>query len=301
MLSGEYIKQISAEVGFDLCGITRCRHLDGNEAYFRRWLEEGYSAGMDYLGRNLDKRFDVARLVEGAATVAVCAVSYKNRVSEGYPAGSRAKIASYACTHDYHAVIKDMLRRMMTRLKADNPSLSGRAFVDSAPLLEKQLAADAGLGWIGRQSLLVTPQYGTFVLLGELVLDDECDAYDTPLVHEGCGGCRRCVEACPAGALLPEHSVNALRCISCATVENAADGAPLHGWIFGCDECQSCCPYNRRAPYGTCSGLQPQFDPRSLDEDYWLGLDEKSFRERFGSTPLMRSGLENIKRNILKR
>ena len=301
MLSGEYIKASAVAAGFDLCGVTRSRFFGDNERYFRRWLDGGFSAGMDYLHRNLDKRFDPSALVDGAAAVVVCAVNCKNSISDGYAEGSRTKIASYACAQDYHKVIKKMLRRLFSMLAGRYPELSGRAFVDSAPLLEKQLAVDAGLGWIGRQSLLVTPQYGTYVLLGELVLTDECDRYDSALEGCGCGECRRCIEACPAGALLPDHSVDASRCISCATVENAAgDTAGLHGWIFGCDECAACCPRNRCTPYGSCDGLQPLFDPRGLSSDYWLSLDSETFRERFGATPLMRSGLDNIRRNVLK-
>ena len=301
MLSGEYIKTSAVSAGFDLCGVARCRRFDDNEMYFRRWLEAGYSAGLGYLGRNMEKRFDPSALVDGAVSVVVCAVNYKNTVSDGYDDGANAKIASYACTNDYHNIIKGMLHRLFASLLGRYPSLKGRAFVDSAPLLEKQLAVDAGLGWIGRQSLLVTPAFGTFVLLGELVLADEVDCYDAPLEGAGCGECRRCTEACPAGALLPDHSVNASRCISCATVENGAgEDAPLYGWIFGCDECQNCCPYNRRAPYGRCSELQPLFDPRMITAKEWVSLDDETFSRRFGTTPLTRAGLESIKRNLLK-
>lgn len=125
------------------------------------------------------------------------AVSYKNRIGEGYPPGHRTKIASYACTADYHTTIKGMLNGMLEHLKAADPGLGGRAFVDTAPLLEKQLAVEAGLGWIGRQSLLVTPRHGTYVLLGELLLTDEADAYDAPFEGSRCGRCRNCIESCP--------------------------------------------------------------------------------------------------------
>ena len=213
MLDRSFIRQSAAAAGFDLCGVAPCRHLVRNEQFFRRWLGDGRHASLGYLERNLDKRFDVRRLVEGAQTVVVCAVGYKNGLSDGYPDDFRAKIASYALTADYHATIKGMLGDLFGRLRAAEPALAGRAFVDSAPLVEKQLAVEAGLGWIGRQSLLVTPRFGSFVLLGELVLDAACDRYDEPLAGVGCGSCRRCVEACPTGAVCNDRAIDARRCI----------------------------------------------------------------------------------------
>ena len=181
MISGQYIKKLAENAGFDLCGITPCKHLAENESYFREWLAKGYGSSLEYLERNLDKRFDVRHLVEGAQTVVVCAVSYKNPLGEGYPPGCRTKIASYARSRDYHPVLKRMLGTMLEALRRQYPGLTGRTFVDTAPLLEKQLAVEAGLGWIGRQSLLLTPQYGSYVLLGELVLTLPSDQYDAPL------------------------------------------------------------------------------------------------------------------------
>ena len=180
MIDHLYIKRLAAGAGFDLCGIAPCRHLAENETLFRAWLARGRQSSLGYLERNVDKRFDARRLVEGARTAVVCAVSYKNRVGEGYPPGHRTKVASYACAADYHATLRTMLGGMLDALRAAHPGLGGRAFVDTAPLAEKQLAVEAGLGWIGRQSLLVTPQYGSYVVLGELILTEETDRYDAP-------------------------------------------------------------------------------------------------------------------------
>ena len=298
MLDHRNIKRLAAGEGFDLCGIAPCRHLAENEARFREWLAAGYQSSLDYLERNADKRFDPRRLVERARTAVVCAVAYKNRASEGYPPGCRTRIASYACAADYHKTIRDRLRRMLAALKAAHPALEGRAFVDTAPLCEKQLAVEAGLGWIGRQSLLVTPQYGSFVLLGELILTDEADAYDAPFEGEGCGRCRRCLESCPTGALVRSRMLDTGRCIACHTIEKEpGTEVDLHGWIFGCDACQSCCPHNLRAPLHR----NPAFDPLFMDEAAWLALDEARFGELFGRTPLTRSGLRRIQRNIRRK
>lgn len=299
MLDQRNIKRLAAQAGFDLCGVAPCRHLAANEARFRRWLGQGYQSSLAYLERHTEKRFDPARLIEGARTAVVCAVAYKNRTSDGYPATCRTKIASYACTTDYHTTIRNMLRGMLQALKAAYPGLEGRAFVDTAPLAEKQLAVEAGLGWIGRQSLLVTPQFGSFVLLGELLLNDETDAYDTPFEGSRCGSCRACIEHCPTGAILDERMIDTGRCIACHTIEREPDtGIDLDGWIFGCDACQSCCPYNRRAPQHRNPAFDTLFDPAELDAEAWRALDERQFTDCFGTTPLTRSGLERIRGNI---
>lgn len=300
MLSAEHIKKYAAEVGFSLCGIAPVRPLARNETLFRAWLGSGRHAGLAYLERHLEKRFDPSRLVEGALTVVVCAAAYKNPAGEGYPEQFAARIASYALFPDYHTTIRKMLRNMFGRLAADDPQLRGRVFVDTAPLLEKQWAVEAGLGWIGRQSLLVTPRYGSYVLLGELVLADVCDAYDAPFEGSRCGRCLNCVESCPTGALCGDRMIDARRCISCHTVECAcAVRPPLHGWIFGCDACANCCPYNRKAPMHTLPAFDPLFDPLTLTPEAWLAMDETEFERRFGTTPLVRSGLEAIRRNLL--
>ncbi len=302
MIDSRYIKDLAVQAGFDLCGVARSRHLADNEAAFRRWLAHGYDSSLGYLRNNLDKRFDTRRLVEGAQSVVVCAVGYKSAVSEGYARDCTTKVASYACNRDYHKSLKKMLQTMLRALRERYPSIEGRAFVDSAPLLEKQIAVEAGLGWIGRQSLLVTPEFGSFVLLGELVLCDEVDRYDSPYSGVGCGECRRCIDACPAGAIVAPMTIDTSRCISCHTIEAEPSAeVDLHGWIFGCDECQSCCPYNKKAAAHRCAAFDPVFDPRQLGADEWLGMSEAEFAERFGGTPLKRSGLERIKRNIPRR
>ena len=298
MLKTEHIKQLAREVGFNLCGVAQSVNLDGDKSFLEEWIGQGFASSLDYLKRSIDRRADVSTLVEGAKSVVVCAVAYKNRISDGYPAEHRTKVASYACTTDYHTTIKRMLFEMCSRLKESSPNFSARCFVDSAPIFEKRYAVEAGLGWIGRQSLLVTPEFGSFVLLGEIVLNEECDHYDRPLVSVGCGECRRCVDACPNGAVKERH-IDTSRCISCATIENRDEGAKcaLHGWIFGCDECQSVCPYNRKAPYATNTDFAPRFSPLEMGAEEWMALTEEEFSDRFAATPLERARRDNIRRN----
>ena len=230
----------------------------------------------------------------------VCAVSYKNPLGEGYPPGCRTKIASYARNRDYHPVLKGMLGTMLEALRRQYPGLAGRAVVDTAPLLEKQLAVEAGLGWIGRQSLLLTPQYGSYVLLGELVLTLPSDQYDAPFAGARCGRCRNCLDSCPTGAIVAPKVIDTNRCISCRTIEKEADSAlpDLDGWIFGCDRCQSCCPHNQKAPMHRSPHFDPLFDPLTISDREWLAMSEEEFLLRFGGTPLARSGLRRIQQNV---
>lgn len=298
MLNNGRIKQLAKEVGFDLCGVARCRQMGPDGTFLRKWIKQGYASSLDYMGRNIEKRTDAAKLMEGAKSVIVCALAYKNDISEGYPADCRTKIASYATMRDYHLTIKQMLRTLAERLKEEDPELSGRIFVDSAPLFEKRYAVEAGLGWIGRQSLLITPQFGSFVLLGEILLCGECDTYDAPYSGVGCGECRRCVEACPNGAILDYH-IDTRRCISRATIEREFDlQTECHGWIFGCDECQSICPYNLHAPKASNPHTTPLFDPRILSVQKWKEMSDEEFAERFGDTPLSRTSLDRVKKML---
>ena len=288
MLQNEHIKRLAREVGFDLCGVAQCSNFDQDRAFLEEWIERGYASSLDYMRRNIERRADASALVEGAKSVIVCAVAYKNSISEGYPAEHRAKVASYALTTDYHTTIKQMLFELSARLKEACPTLSGRCFVDSAPIFEKRYAVEAGLGWIGRQSLLVTPEHGTFVLLGEIVITEEVDSYDKPLASVGCGECRRCVEACPNGAI-KEHHIDTSRCISCATIESKeSSSCDLHGWIFGCDECQVVCPYNRKAPHYTNPRFAPRINPLPLTPEWWHNLSKEEFTEFTLGTPLER-------------
>lgn len=301
IIEAKHIKNIAINAGFDICGITMCQSFPTNRAAFDNWLKEGYDSSLHYMRNNIDMRFDVGQMVEGARSVVVCGVSYKSEISGGYSAADKCKIASYACNRDYHKTLKKMLKAMLRELQTTYPSLEARAFVDSAPILEKQYAVEAGLGWIGRQSLLVTPEYGTYVLLGELVLNAEVDEYDKPLERVGCGECRRCIDACPTRAIVKPMTIDTSRCISCHTIEAQPNSnINLNGWIFGCDECQNCCPYNKIAKPHNSTYFDPLFDPRTISSKMWLTMNEQEFCDKFGSTPLKRSGLERIILNIKK-
>lgn len=297
MLASAWIRETALELGFSVCGIARSRPLDERRTAYGEWLGAGMHDGLRYLERNVDKRFDPATLVDGAKSVIVCAVHYNNEAwrescaaeiaaadgffpISGMPRGNVAsfgKIASYALARDYHATIKEMLHALLARIRERYPDVCGRCFTDSAPVLEKSWAVEAGLGWIGKNTLLISPEYGSFLLLGELVVDAEADAYDAPYPRDGCGACRRCLDACPNAALVEPRRLDLRRCISHLTIERPSasfsspreplppDDPRLHGWRFGCDICQAVCPYNRHAPRVADARFFPLFDPSIPD------------------------------------
>ena len=300
MISQKIIIDTAKDVGFDLVGIVRAEHIREEYNYFNKWILEGNASSLDYLNRNIEKRFDASLLVEGSRSVIVCAISYLSPYSRGYAEECRTKVASYALARDYHIIIKEMLTTLAERLKEHYPTLQYRAFTDSAPLAEKSYAKRAGLGWIGRNSLLVTPTHGSMLHLGELVINEEVDTYNTPMEGVGCGECRRCIEACPNGAILENRTINTRRCISCRTIERETEGAAidLDGWIFGCDACQVVCPYNKRAPLHTNTKFDPLYDPTALDSAAWLKMSKEEFKAMAGTTAMTRAGLERIQKNI---
>ncbi len=299
MLNSSAIKNISSKIGFDLCGITVPRDFGNNRKHYEEWLALGYGEPLEYMQKYLDVRFDPSMLLDGCKSVIVCAVNYKNINSLGSHKEDTPNIASYAFSVDYHKTIRRMLKSLLREIQATDPSVNGRCCVDTAPLLEKQLAYEAGLGWIGRQSLLITPQFGSFVCLGVLLLDKEVDTYNKPIQGISCGTCHKCVDACPNGAINNNRTIDTRLCISCRTIEcEESNNTPLNGWIFGCDECQRCCPHNQSTPLYSNADFTPLFQP--LNSDKWLQMEEVEFTKMVGRTAIKRSGLERIKSNIKK-
>ncbi len=308
VIESKFIKTTALESGFDICGIAAVHPLDDSRARFESWLSAGNGGGLAYLERNIDKRFSPSLLLEGAASIIVCGVNCKNDTTTSDTfISDTPKIAAYACTTDYHITIKRMLQSIAGKLEERYGPIRFRAFTDSAPLHEKRWAIEAGLGWQGRNSLLINPHYGTFLLLGELLVDRTVDTYDTPFEGDGCAACHQCMEACPNAAILPGRNIDTRRCISRLTIEKSASDdssrdseTALHGWIFGCDACQLVCPWNRHTPLCTNPEFKQQFDPRSLTYDFWSRLGEEEFERLFASTPLSRCGLSNLKKNLPK-
>ena len=266
-LSTSFVKEAAIRVGFDACGIAVASPLTEEEWGYEEWLRRGYQADMAYMEQHRDMRSDPSLLVPGARSVIVLLSGYKpsqtmqDRVS-------RARIAQYAYGEDYHERIKRMLFQLIAAIRQRYPDFEAKPCVDTVPISDKQWARRAGLGWIGRNTLLVNPVLGSYCNIGELVTPSPADNYDTPIENR-CGDCRACVAACPNKALTHSHinelthsSINELthsiiplldanRCASYHTVENRAETLPsnirLSGYAFGCDICQLVCPYNQTA------------------------------------------------------
>jgi epoxyqueuosine reductase len=216
----------------------------------------------------------------------------------GYEADFDAKIASYARANDYHTVIKDVLHQVALSLGLSDRR-SYKVCVDSVPLAEKSLARLAGIGWQGRNSLIISPSLGSFIHLGELIVCEEVDSYSLAFEGDGCVGCKRCLLRCPTGAINPSGGINTTLCLSNRTVERAsAESFDTHGWIFGCDECQTVCPYNRKAPYFRNPKFAPLFNPVEMTPSEWNALSDEEFSDKFGTTPLERAGIERLKDNL---
>lgn len=302
MVSAEFIKNCASEEGFNLCGIARCRQMSDHKVFFDSWLSSGYHSGLLYMTRYRDIRFDPLELLGGTKSVVVCAVNYKNSSIFEQAESDNPKVASYALCTDYHITIKRMLHRMVDRLTERYPLLNARVCCDTAPIIEKAWAVEAGMGWIGRHSLLITPEYGSLVLLGEILIDTPVDTYDEPYKANHCGECRSCAEACPGGAIVADKVIDTHRCISRLTIEENApqqSDISLNGWIFGCDLCLRSCPYNRSTPLADNPDFTPLFDPCTLSREFWLSLDRPKFKQMFGKTPLCRRGLEEIQKILL--
>lgn len=297
-LSSHVIKAEALRLGFSACGIAPAGPVSEQRAGgLRRWLAEGRHAGMDYLARNVEKRFDPRLLFEGARTVVCVALNYfpgAVGVSDGYV------LARYAYGRDYHDVVRERLRALMAALGLQE-FVDGRPFCDTAPIDERYWAVRAGLGWQGRNCQLIIPGAGSYFVLGELLLRRPADVYDVP-VQPRCGTCRRCLDACPAGAL-GDDGLDARRCLSCLTIEHRGPlpdgaGARMGRCIYGCDRCAEVCPWNRFACPTTVTDFLPSGELSRMTAADWQALDEERYRRLFKGSAVKRAKFEGLVRNI---
>ncbi len=297
MLDSRFVKEEAFRLGFSDCRISRAEPLEEDARRLNAWLEAGMHGQMTYMSQNIEKRTDPRLLVNNAATVISTAVNYFPETKQ-HP--DLPQIAKYAYGKDYHIVIKDMLYRLLGKIKDRYENVSGRAFVDSAPVLEHAWAARCGLGWIGKHSLLIHPQYGSYVFLGELIINLEAEP--DPPTADRCGSCTRCMDACPTRAIVAPHVVDARRCISYLTIEHKGDfdsTIDLHNRLFGCDICQDVCPWNKKAQPTDIEYFRPNPDLMNKTANDWLQLTKEEFDAQTSESPLQRAGNETIKRNTL--
>jgi epoxyqueuosine reductase len=298
----ESIRREALDLGFARAGIAALAPLP-HLPFFRRWLERGLGGGMDYLARDPELRGHPARLLPGARSAVVVAASYASPTPEPAPEPGQLLVARYARGQDYHRVLRQRLERLARRIEVlCGRPLSRRALVDTGPLLERELAMAAGLGFIGHNTLLITPGAGSYLLLGTLLLDLPLQP-DAPVSAARCGSCRLCLRACPTGALLEPRLLDARRCISYLTIEHRdAIASPLRErldpWIFGCDACQVACPYNHRRAAARFPAL-PELGGGEgrLELTALLGLGSGAYRRLVRGRALSRASRPMLQRN----
>jgi epoxyqueuosine reductase len=294
----QLIKTEARRLGFMSCGISKAGFLEKEAPRLENWLNENMHGEMRYMENHFDKRLDPTKLVEGSKSVISLLLNYfphETQSQDSY------KISKYAYGTDYHFVIKDKLKRLLQFIQDEIGEIDGRAFVDSAPVLDKAWAAKSGLGWIGKNSNLLTKQVGSFYFIAELIVDLELE-YDSA-VTDHCGTCTACIDACPTQAIIEPYRVDGSKCISYFTIE-LKEALPtsvkgqFEGWMFGCDVCQDVCPWNKFSkPHN-----EPLFNPHpellEMDKKEWEELTKETFDEIFKKSAVKRTKFEGLKRNI---
>ncbi|MEP1034697.1 tRNA epoxyqueuosine(34) reductase QueG [Ekhidna sp.] len=291
------VKVWAKEIGFSFCGISKAEFLEEEADKVEEWLKRGYQGKMSYLENHFDKRLDPTKLVPGAKSVVSLIYNY-------YPQKERSdnspKIAKYAYGQDYHFIMKDKLKAFMNKIQEEIGEVNGRVFVDSAPVHERAWAAKSGLGWVGKNSLLLNREMGSFFFLAELIIDLELEP-DGPM-KDYCGTCTACQDACPTDAIPEPYVVDGSRCISYLTIE-LKEEIPLEfknkmeGWAFGCDICQDVCPWNRFSKPHSEPAFQPQGWEDFSKKD-WQEMTKEVFQKVFKKSAVKRTKFEGLKRNI---
>ena len=296
----DLIRAEAQRLGFGFIGFARAERLDAEARHLEQWLQAGAHGRMAYMENYFDLRIDPTQLVPGAKTVICLTFNYFNGEKPADPAAP--KIASYAYGEDYHFVVKDRLKMLLQYMRDEIGEIDGRCFVDSAPVMEREWARRAGIGWNGRNTLTIHPQAGSFFFLAEIICDLPL-LYDDP-IRDHCGTCRRCIDACPTEAIAPEgYLLDASKCISYLTIE-LRDAIPtefqeqMDGWMFGCEVCQDVCPWNRFSQRHTEPAFEPHEDLLQLSPRDWQELTEATFGRIFKKSAVKRVKYAGLKRNI---
>jgi epoxyqueuosine reductase len=295
-----WIKQEAAMLGFMQVGIAEATELTEEAKRLEAWLHKGYHGAMGYMENHFEKRIDPRRLVEGAKSVITLSFNY-------FPAQiqtdvSAPKLAKYAFGKDYHIVVKDKANQLLSDIRARVGDISGRAFVDSAPVMEREWAKRSGIGWFGKNTLIIHPREGSFYFLAVLILDLDL-VYDAPM-SDYCGRCRRCIDACPTDAIDQNgYIMDASKCISYLTIE-LKDELPevfrkdMKNWMFGCDICQDVCPWNRFSKPHTEPNFEPYPQLLDMTKADWEDLTQETFQTIFKHSAVKRTKYSGLERNI---
>ncbi len=297
------LKHFCRELGFDAVGIAHAEPLEDEQPRYDEWLRRGYHATLHYMERTRDKRLDPRLVLPSVQSIIVVAISYdtphRHRNRPGY-----GKLSRYSWGSDYHTIMLPKLERIVEWLAEQIPGTESKAYVDTGPVMEKQWARRAGIGWQGKNTNIISRSMGSFFFLG-VVLTSAVLSRDEPIA-DYCGTCTACIDACPTGALVEPYVLDSSRCISYWTIETKPEvefpepiRSNLDGWLFGCDVCQDVCPWNRFRKETTEAAFYPREGATELALDTVLSMDIEQFRQRFRGSPLKRAKLPGLKRNAL--
>ncbi|MBA4055096.1 MAG: tRNA epoxyqueuosine(34) reductase QueG [Marivirga sp.] len=294
-----FIKTKAHEYGFSFCGISKAEFLKDEAPRLEEWLKRGYQGKMSYLENHFDKRLDPTLLVPGAKSIISLIYNYfpqKDLSSEG-----QFKIAKYAYGEDYHNVVKEKLKTLLVDIQTEVGEVNGRAFVDSAPVMERAWASRSGIGWVGKNSLLLNREMGSFFFLAELIIDLELE-YDGA-TKDYCGTCTACMDACPTDAIAEPYVVDGSKCISYFTIELKEEipsevKGKFENWIFGCDICQDVCPWNSFSKPHHEKRFEPDPQLERMTKQEWTEITEHVFNKLFKKAAVQRTKLQGLKRNI---
>jgi len=292
------IKNEAKRLGFISCGISRAEFLEDEAPRLEKWLKMKMNGEMKYMENYFEKRLDPTKLVDGAKSIISLAYNYYPKDLQNKEA---PKVSKYAYGMDYHYVIKEKLNFFLTFIRDKIGDVHGRAFVDSAPILEKAWAAKSGIGWVGKNSNLITKQVGSFYFLAELIVDLDLD-YDT-IESDHCGECTACIDACPTQAIAQQYVVDGSKCISYFTIE-LKENIPkefkgkFDDWVFGCDICQDVCPWNKFSKTHKEPLFQTNSELMKMSRDEWNEITEETFNKIFKNSALKRTGYKGLTRNL---
>jgi epoxyqueuosine reductase len=296
----QQIKQKARELGFADCGIAPAKKLFNEEPRLKSYLQNNYHGQMAYMENHFEKRLDPSLLVDDAKSVIVVLLNYytkKTQINTEVPL-----ISKYAYGDDYHFIVKDKLRQLYRYIENEISPMQGRIFTDSAPVLERAWAVEAGLGWIGKNGLLINKKYGSFVFIGEIITTLEFE-YDKPYTKQYCGTCTKCIDACPTNAIISPHTIDARKCISYLTIELKSDiphqyTKKLNKWVFGCDICQDVCPWNKKIQEHNIDELAPNNKLLRMLPSQWKNLSKSEFNALFKNSTVKRTGFKKLQQNI---
>ena len=293
------IKSEAKKIGFDSCGIAKAVFLENQAKNYEEWLKNNRHGKMNYMEKNIDKRLDPRKLVDGAKSI--ISLTYNYYTDKEQKDKSAPKISKYAYGEDYHLIIKNKLKNLIFSLKEKLGDFNGRYFVDSAPIMEKEWALRGGLGWIGKNTNIISKSKGSYFFIAEIIVDLDLEYDQTVTDH--CGNCTACIDACPTDAIIEPYKLDGSKCISYFTIE-LKDSIPnefknkMENWMFGCDICQDVCPWTRFSKQHN----EPLFNPKpellNMSSNDWVELTEETFKKVFKNSPVKRTKFSGLKRNI---